>query len=99
LTGSEIVSLAVLEAFPGKEDELLATLRELYAMMNAKGYSRDLLLREPTAGSRLFHLRYWKSDATRAEAQADPDVHRYWIRLPELCTVTVYEKLDKVFES
>ena len=36
----------------------------------------------------------------RAEAQHDPEVHRYWLRLPELCTIpTVYESLETVFET
>jgi len=36
----------------------------------------------------------------RAEAQADPEVHRYWLKLPELCTIPkVYESLEKAFES
>ena len=32
--------------------------------------------------------------------QIDPDVHRYWHRLPDLCTIpTVYEDLETLFES
>ena len=49
---------------------------------------------------RFLHLRYWTSPEMRAEAHADPDVHRYWLKLPELCTIPiVYESLEKVFES
>jgi quinol monooxygenase YgiN len=96
----QIVSVAVLEPLPGKEDELIAMLRELYTMMNAKGYCRDILRRDPERPDRLLHTRYWRSAATRAEAQADPEVHRYWLRLPELCTVpTVYENLETLFET
>ena len=96
----EIVSLAILEALPGKEEELLATLRELYTLMNAKGYCRDTLHRDTARPDRFLHLRYWKSAETRAEAQADPEVHRYWLKLPELCAIPiVYESLEKVFES
>jgi quinol monooxygenase YgiN len=96
----EIVSLAVLEALPGKHDELLAVLREFYTMMNAKGYSRDSLHHDAQHPERFFHLRYWKSEDARTEAQADPEVHRYWQKLPELCTIpTVCESLEKVFES
>jgi len=48
----------------------------------------------------LFHLRRWKSVAHRSEAQIDPDVHRYWQRLPDLCIIpTVYEDLETLFES
>lgn len=96
----EILSVAALEALPGREDELLATLRELYTLMHAKGYSRDSLHRDTARADRLLHLRYWTSAQMRSEAQADPDVHRYWLKLPGLCIVTVlYENLDKVFES
>lgn len=97
---NEIVSLAILEALPGKEEELVAMLRELYAMMHAKGYSRDALWRDSERPDRLLHARYWKSEEARAEAQADPEAHRYWLRLPELCTIpTVYENLETLFET
>ncbi len=96
----EIVSLAVLEALPGKEDELLTLLRELYTMMNAKGYCRDTLYRDTTRPDRFMHVRYWASAEMRAEAQIDPEVHRYWLRLPELCTIpVVHESVEKVFET
>ncbi len=96
----EIVSVAVLEALPGKEEELLTTLRELYTLMHAKGYSRDTLRRDPARPDRLLHVRYWTSAETRAEAQADPEVHRYWQRLPELCTIPIiHESLETVFQS
>jgi quinol monooxygenase YgiN len=96
----EIVSLALLEALPGKDEELLVMLREFYTMMNVKGYSRDSLHRDASRPERFFHLRYWKSEDARSQAQADPEVHRYWQKLPELCTIPmVYESLEKVFET
>jgi len=96
----EIVSLAVLEALPGKEGDLLRTLRDLYSMMRSKGYCRDVLHRDASRPGRFLHIRYWTSAQMRAEAQADPEVHRYWLMLPELCTVTtVYETLEMVFET
>ncbi len=96
----EIVSMAILEALPGKEEELQATLRELYTLMNAKGYCRDSLHRDSAQPDRFLHLRHWTSPEMRAEAQVDPDVHRYWLKLPELCNIpTVYESLEKIFES
>ena len=97
---NEIVSLAILEALPGKEEELVSMLQEFYTLMHAKGYSRDSLHRDATRSDRFFHVRYWKSEETRAEAQHDPQVHRYWQRLPELCTIPeVYEELETIFES
>jgi quinol monooxygenase YgiN len=96
----EIFSMSVLEALPGKQEKLLATLRELYTMMHAKGYCRDSLHHDSSNPDRLLHLRHWTSSEMRSEAQADPDVHRYWQMLPELCIIpTVYESLETVFES
>ncbi len=96
----EIVSVAVIEALPGKQEELIALLRELYSMMYVKGYSRDTLRRDVSRPDRFFHTRYWKSAETRAEAQHDPEVHRYWLRLPELCEIPViYESLETVFQT
>ncbi len=96
----EIVSMAVLEALPGKDEELLSNLRKLYTMMHAKGYCRDTLHRDAARPDRFLHLRLWTSPEMRTEAQTDPEVHRYWQLLPELCTIPiVYESLEKVFES
>ncbi len=98
--GEEIVSLAIIEALPGKEEELLSLLRDLYTLMRAKGYSRDTLRRDTSRPEHFFHTRYWKSEDTRTEAQHDPEVHRYWLRLPELCNIPViYESLETVFET
>ena len=96
----EILSVAALEALPGKEDELLSTLRELYTLVHAKGYSRDTLHRDLTRPDRLLHLRYWASPQMRSEALSDPEIHRYWLKLPELCIVTVlYESMEELFET
>jgi hypothetical protein len=96
----EIMSVAVLDALPGKEEELLNMLCELYTLVHNKGYCRDTLHRDMSYSNRFLHLRYWASPEMRAEALTDPEVHRYWLKLPELCTVSVlYESLEKVFES
>ena len=96
----QVDSVAVLEALPGKEDHLVEVLREFYTMMHAKGYCTDVLYRDGDRPGRYFHLRRWKSPELRSEAQADPDVHRYWQQLPDLCTIpTVYEDLEILFES
>ena len=96
----ELVSLAILEALPGKEEDLVAMLREFYTMMRAKGYCSDVLYRDSDRPDRFVHVRRWKSAEVRSEAQIDPNVHRHWHRLPELCTIpTVYENLEGLFES
>ena len=97
---AEVVSVAILEALPGKEEALLAMLRELYTMMHSKGYCSDLLYRDTERPDRLVHLRRWKSAELRSEAQIDPEVPRYWQQLPSLCVIpTVYENLETMFES
>ena len=97
---NEVVSVAILEALPGKEEELLTVLREFYTMMHTKGYSSDILTRDSDYPDRFLHLRRWKSEAIRSEAQIDPDVHRFWQQLPGLCTIpSVYENLETMFES
>ena len=96
----QIFSLAVLEARPGKEDELRTMLQELYTLMHAKGYCRDELYRDSTRPDRLVHLRRWTSAETRSEAQSDPEVHRYWQRLPELCSIpALHESMELLFET
>jgi hypothetical protein len=96
----EIVSVAMLEALPGKEEELVLMLREFYSMMSTKGYSSDWLYRDSERPDRFLHLRRWKSPELRGEAQIDPDVHRYWQQLPGLCIIpTVYENLETLFSS
>jgi hypothetical protein len=91
----EILSVAVWDPVPGMEAASLATIRELIAILAAKGYSRDLLYRD-----RELHyvlLRYWKSEDARRTAQEDPDVLRCWARLGnELQIVKVYETLTEV---
>ena len=97
---TEIFSLAILDARPGKEDELMNALRELYQLMNDKGYCRDTLYRDSSSTDRFIHFRHWTSAEMRAEAQIDPEVHRYWQMLPELCDIkTIYETLEKLFET
>lgn len=100
MPSSEILSLAILSPFEGKESATLTLLREFYTMMNQKGYSRDLLYRDAKQPSSFVHLRIWKSDAIRSEAQHDPDVHHFWKSLTEVCDVTTaYESLDPVFST
>lgn len=95
----EILALAILEPHPGKEDELVEMLRELYELLFRKGYSRDTLFRDPKRPGQLVHLRHWTSQQHREEAQQDPEVHRFWLRLPELCTLTtVHEELETVID-
>ena len=91
----EILSAAIYEPLPGKEAASLATIRELIAILAAKGHSRDLLYRE--GESHYVLLRYWKSEESRRTAQEDPEVLRCWARLGnEIRIVKVYETLESV---
>ena len=97
---NEVTSVAFLEALPGKEEELLGMLRELYTMMHSKGYCNDWLYRDSDRPDLFIHVRRWTSVELRSEAQIDPEVHRYWQQLPGLCVIpTVYEHLETMFES
>ncbi len=95
-----IRSMAILDAHPGHEEDTIQLLRDFYTSIHLKGYSSDLLYRDSKTPSRFIHIRVWKSDASRAEAQQDPDVHRYWVRLAEICTITtIYEELEPIFST
>jgi hypothetical protein len=94
---SEVIALAVVEAFDGHEEECLQLLRDFYAVLRRKQYSRDLLYRDQKNPRRFINLRYWLSAEAAAEAQEDPEVHRFWKRLSEIGEVTaVFERLEDV---
>ena len=91
----EILSVAVWVPVPEMEAASLATLRELTAIVVAKGYGRDLLYRDRE--SHYVFLRYWKSEDARRAALEDPDMQRCWAKLGhEIQIVKVYETLTEV---
>jgi hypothetical protein len=91
----EILAMAVIKAHEGKEEELLQTLRDFYSMLQTMNYSRDVLYRD--RGGRYVNLRYWASEEARDAAHEDPNVHRFWRRLAEICEIEhVYETLEQV---
>ncbi len=91
----EYLSIAIWEPLPDMEAASLATIRELNAIVSAKGYGRDLLYR--SGDSKYLLLRYWNSEQARAGAQEDPEVLRCWARLGnEIRILKVYEKLEEV---
>ena len=93
----EILALAVVEAFDGKDEECLRVLSEFYGMLRHKGYSRDVLYRDARNPRRLVNLRYWTSEESRHQAHEDPHVHKFWKRLSEISSVTtVFEQLEDV---
>jgi len=94
---NEIMALAIVDAFDGKEEDCLGLLHEFYAVLRRKQYSRDLLYRDRKDPRRFVNIRYWRSEETREDAQGDPDVHSFWKRLSEIAKVTqVLERLEDV---
>jgi len=90
----EILSVAIWKPMPDMEAASLSTIRDLIAILSAKGYSRDLLYRD--SESQYVLLRYWKSEESRRSAQEDPDVQRCWAKLGnEINIVKVYETLTE----
>ncbi len=92
-----VLAIAVMEPFEGCEEEFVAVLSELYALLERKGYSRDVLLRNHKDPPHYFNIRHWTSAEARQEAHEDPEVHHYWARLGNLCKmIRVHQTLDEV---
>ena len=95
----EILAIAIVRPYPGKDAEVLAVLRDLYSILARKGYSRDELYQDAN-DERFFNLRYWKTEESRRHAYDDPDVQRCWLKLSQICEVEqVYEKLHSLNED
>lgn len=94
---AEVLSIAVVRPHEGKTEETVAVIRELYAVLERKHYSRDLLYRDLNDPRLMVNLRHWSSAQARRDAQEDPEIHRYWQRLGQLCEVVkVYEELEEI---
>jgi hypothetical protein len=95
-----IRSMSILKPHPGMDQKMIAFLREFYSMMYDKQYSRDMLFKDRKQPDVYVHVRIWFSPAAREAAVHDSDVHRYWMRLPELGTVTeIWEELEPIFST
>jgi hypothetical protein len=95
-----IRSMAIMKPHPGMQSEFFAFLREFYTLMYTKQYSRDLLFRDMKQQDTFVHIRIWLSDEARSSAMQDPDVHHYWMKLPELGSIiTIYEELEPIFST
>ena len=90
----EILSVAVYEPLPGREQDSLETMGLLLKVLSAAGFSRDFLYKDC---SQYVLLRYWKSEEARRAAYEDPEVQRCWAKLGnEIRIVKVFEVLEKV---
>ncbi|MGZ4788860.1 MAG: antibiotic biosynthesis monooxygenase [Terriglobales bacterium] len=97
MDGEEILAIAIIRPFEGREAELLEVLRNFYIVLAQKGYSRDQLFREAAFSPRYFNFRYWKSAEERTAAYHDSDIHHFWHKLSEICEVEkIYEELHEV---
>jgi hypothetical protein len=95
-----IRSMSILKPHPGMEQELIAFLCEFYSMMYDKRYSRDMLFKDLKQTGVYVHVRIWFSPEARETAMHDSDVHRYWMKLPELGDVTeIWEELEPIFST
>jgi antibiotic biosynthesis monooxygenase len=93
----EFLSIAFVEPLPGREEECVVLIRELIAVCARKGYSRDVLYHDTQDPGILVDLRHWNSAEARAQAHEDPDLHRFWRQLAQVCRVQkIYEALEPV---
>lgn len=92
----EILSIAVFEPLPGREESFLAAVRDLMAALEKGGYCRDLLYRDLNSHNQYVLLRYWKSEDSRRAALEDFEVLRCWSKIAqEIQTSKVYETLSE----
>ncbi len=94
--GQDILAIAFIRPGYGKEEETLAVLHELYAVMERKGYSRNRLFRDVRDPSRLVNVRYWSSEEAPREAQEDPEVQHVWLRLGQLAEVDRVLQMEEI---
>jgi hypothetical protein len=92
----EILSVAVFVPLQGHEQEALATVRELSAVLAKSGYSRDILYRGGPEDEYVL-VRYWKSDQARRAALEDPEAQRRWAKLAhEIRILKIHESLREI---
>lgn len=90
----ELLSVAIYEPLPGREQDSLETMALLLKTLSAAGFSRDFLYKYD---SQYVLLRYWKSEEARRAAHEDPGVQRCWAKLGnEIRIVKVFEVLEKI---
>jgi len=93
----EILSIAYIRPNEGHEQETVDLLLQLFVVLTRKNYSRDRLFRDAMDPGRYVGLRFWTSEEARNAAHEDPDVHKFWMRLGQVCQVEyVIERLQEV---
>ncbi len=89
----EVLSVAVYEPLPGREQDSLETMGLLLKVLSAAGFSRDFLYKD---SPQYVLLRYWKSERHAGRAYEDPEVQRCWAKLGMKFVLKVFEVLEKV---
>jgi hypothetical protein len=93
----EIVSLAFIEPFAGREQQCEAVLKAIGTLIESKQYGRDELYLDGQNPGAFVLARHWRTAETRRHASEDPEMHRLWREVSEVCRVTkVYEELRPV---
>ena len=93
----EILSIAIFEPLPGREESFKGSVRDLMAALAKGGYCRDLLYRDLNSSHQYVLLRYWKSEESRRAALEDFEVLQCWSRIAEdIQTSKVYETLSEI---
>ncbi len=97
MPAQQVLSVAVFDLIAGREQECLQLLQDFYGVLREKGYGTNLLFRDTKSARRYINVRFWNSEQKQKEAAEDPEVHRFWLRLPELLEMhAVYERLESV---
>lgn len=93
----EILSIAFIEPVAGREAECDSLLKQIGAVIARKEYGRDVVYRDAQDPHLLVLTRYWRSAEARRHAHEDPEMHRAWRELPEVCLVkNIYEQLVEI---
>lgn len=92
----EILSIAIFEPQPGREESFLDAVRGLTVALEKGGYCRDVFYRDVNSQNQFVLLRYWKSDESRRAALEDFEVLKCWSQIAqEIQTSKVYETLSE----
>lgn len=93
----EILSIAIFEPRPGREESFKGSVRDLITALAKGGYCRDLLYRDLNFNNQYVLLRYWKSEESRRAALEDFEVLQCWSKIAEeIQTSKVYETLSEL---
>lgn len=82
------LSVAQVDVAAGKEADFLATVRDLEAAFNRKGYGVFEIVRDETGPLRFWNVWYWASAVAADECHADVEMQALTVRLFQIARVT-----------